>query len=73
MPTVSNPPILLRKEEVMRRIGLRPTQLRKLMKAGDFPQSVQIVPGRGRAVGWLESEVSDWIARRVASRGQPAE
>ena len=32
------------------------------VKSGTFPRQVQLGP---RAVGWLESEVSDWIAERV--------
>lgn len=33
--------------------------------AGDFPKRLQL---SARAVGWLEGEVDDWLARRAAQR-----
>lgn len=33
-----------------------------------FPRPVDL--GRGRAVGWIESEVEDWLADRVEQRGK---
>ncbi|GGG52598.1 hypothetical protein GCM10010964_44670 [Caldovatus sediminis] len=33
--------------------------------AGEFPRRVTLGP---RAVGWLESEINQWIAKRAAER-----
>jgi prophage regulatory protein len=43
--------------------------LYQYIRDGEFPASVQLGP---RAVGWLESDVSDWISARVkvARQGQ---
>jgi|tagenome__1003787_1003787.scaffolds.fasta_scaffold20973904_4 prophage regulatory protein len=41
------------------------TQLWRLEKKGQFPKRVQITPGRH---GWLEEEIDQFIAARVAAR-----
>ncbi|WP_049645534.1 helix-turn-helix transcriptional regulator [Candidatus Rhodobacter oscarellae] len=38
----------------------------RLEKAGQFPKRIQLGPNR---VGWLESEVQDWISERVELHG----
>lgn len=55
-------PRVLRRPEVCRRAGFGPTTLHELVKAHKFPQPFPIT---GRAVGWLESEVSAWILHKV--------
>lgn len=43
------------------------TQLYRLTKAGQFPEKIEISPGR---TAWIESEVEDWMRARIAaSRG----
>jgi prophage regulatory protein len=54
--------VILRRREVQARTGLSRSTIYQYMKAGIFPRSVPLGP---RAVGWLESEVSAWIAGRV--------
>lgn len=54
---------LLRKPEVLARIGLGTTSLYAQIKAGRFPRSLSL---GGRAVAWRESEVENWIAERIA-------
>ncbi len=45
------------------KISKEPTILRRpQVQEGTFPASVSLGP---RAVGWLESDVSDWISVRV--------
>ncbi len=61
------PPRLLRLPEVKARIGLQTTQIYEYMERGIFPKSVKLCPS-GRAVGWLESEINDWISARAAER-----
>lgn len=56
---------LLRLPEVKTRTGLSRTTLYALMSEGKFPRNV---PLGLRCVGWLESEIDDWIAMRIANR-----
>ena len=53
---------ILRLPQVEQRTGLSRSTLYQYMKDGYFPKPVPLGP---RAVGWLESDVSDWIATRV--------
>ncbi|NLZ16736.1 MAG: AlpA family phage regulatory protein [Desulfobulbaceae bacterium] len=65
----SNPaakaPRLLRKPEVLERIGLSNSSLYCFIKKGEFPRQVQL--GK-RAVAWREDEVEQWIAERLPSQ-----
>ena len=61
-PKPSNEPILLRRPQVQQRTGLSRSTLYEYIKDGEFPAPVRL---GARAVGWLESEVSDWIHARV--------
>jgi prophage regulatory protein len=58
----SSSPTILRRLQVQQRTGLSRSSLYQYVKEGAFPASVQLGP---RAVGWLESDVSDWISSRV--------
>lgn len=62
-------PAILRRRQVEQRTGLARSTLYQYIKDGDFPAPVQLGP---RAVGWLESDISAWIAARVKS-ARPAE
>ena len=53
---------------VLERTGLKKTTIYALQKKGTFPHSI---PLTGNAVGWLESEVEAWLARRAATRSRP--
>ena len=57
-----NAPTILRRHQVQQRTGLSRSTLYQYIKDGVFPASVQLGP---RAVGWLESDISDWITARV--------
>jgi len=59
---ISNAPTILRRHQVQQRTGLSRSTLYQYIKNGEFPASVQLGP---RAVGWLESDISDWICARV--------
>lgn len=61
-PKPSNEPTLLRRPQVQQRTGLLRTTLYEYIKDGEFPAPVRLGT---RAVGWLESEVSEWIHARV--------
>jgi prophage regulatory protein len=56
---------LLHTNVVLDRVALSKTQLYRLIKAGEFPKPVPIGTQR---VAFLESEVADWIERRVRAR-----
>lgn len=60
---------ILRLPEVMERTGLGRSSIYLNISENTFPKQI----GLGeRSVGWLESEVNAWIAKRIsASRGQP--
>lgn len=54
---------ILRWPELKNTVGYSRTNIYYLMKKGDFPQAIKL---GGRAIGWLESEVIEWIHDRVA-------
>ena len=55
-------PAFLRRKQVETRTGLSRSTIYQYIKDGASPKPVPLGP---RAVGWLESEVSEWIAGRV--------
>jgi prophage regulatory protein len=52
---------ILRRPEVENRTGLPRSSLYRLVAQGAFPKQRRLSPS---TVGWLESEVSDWINSR---------
>ena len=57
---------ILRLEQVMQVTGLKCSTIYLYSKQGKFPRQVKLGP---KAVGWVASEVQDWIeARKQASR-----
>ena len=65
----TNPPTrFVRLPEVVFRTGLSRSTIKVRMREGCFPRPVLL---GGRAVGWIEAEVDEWIRQRiVASRGE---
>ena len=61
---------LERKPSVLDRTGLSNSTLYDEINAGRFPRPVKI---GARSVGWVKSEVDEWIAQRIAKRDQEAE
>jgi len=55
----------LSKKEVRAKVLYSPAQIARLEEAGKFPKRVPLGPGR---VGWIESEVEDWMRERIARR-----
>lgn len=58
-------PRLLSCEEVSAAVNYSKVHIYRLMDRGEFPKRVQI--GRNR-VGWLESEVAEWLNARIEAR-----
>jgi prophage regulatory protein len=59
---IQRQPAILRRKQVELRTGLSRSTIYQYIKDGVFPKPVPLGP---RAVGWLESDVSEWIAGRV--------
>lgn len=59
---------MLRLPEVCSRTGLSRSSIYLRISKGEFPPPVSL---GGRAVGWLEAEIEDWLAEKVTtSRAQ---
>jgi prophage regulatory protein len=57
---------ILRLPAVKTRTGLSRSTIYLRISQGTFPKPVSL---GGRAVGWLEAEIQDWLQRRIeASR-----
>lgn len=62
-----HPVMILRRKQVEQRTGLSRSTIYLRVAQGDFPKAVSL---GARAVGWLESEIEDWLNCRVEmSRG----
>lgn len=55
----------LRLPDVIQRTGLSKSTIYKMIKEGQFPESVPIY---GQSVAWLSSEVSEWASARINAR-----
>lgn len=65
--TSESPTCFLRLPQVKARTGLSRSSLYAKISRGEFPPPVNL---GARAVGWLESEIDEWISDRVNdSRG----
>lgn len=60
---------ILRLPQVVTKTGLSRSTIYALQKHGEFPKAIQL---GGRAVGWLSSEISQWLAERAAARKEAA-
>ncbi len=65
---------ILRFKHLQQRINLSRSTIYARISAGDFPSPVSLGP---RAVGWLESDIQNWITSRARkevrpSRGSPS-
>ena len=58
---------ILKLPEVMERCALSRSSIYAYISKGNFPRPVTLGL---RAVGWLESEIVDWINQRAEMRGQ---
>lgn len=57
---------ILRLDQVLDRTGLSRSTIYHYISIGAFPKQVMLGGGTsGRAVGWIESEVEEWIARQI--------
>lgn len=54
---------ILRMREICQKLGLCPSTVHDLVARGIFIKPFTLIPG-GRAVGWLEVDVDQWICDR---------
>jgi prophage regulatory protein len=65
--SLNTAPALLRLPAVQSRTGLSRARIYAHIAAGTFPRQINL---GARAVGWIESEINEWINQRIAeSRG----
>lgn len=62
---------ILRRPKVEELTGLGRSAIYEYMARGQFPRPVRL-SDTGKAVGWVEAEVSEWINARVAERDMEA-
>jgi prophage regulatory protein len=58
---------ILRFAQVEDRTGLKHSAIYERIGNGTFPRQVPLGP---KAVGWLETEIDEWIAQRVRRRDE---
>ena len=57
--------VILRLPHVKKRTGLSRSTIYLRISNGEFPTPISL---GGRAVGWLESEVNDWLETKIQNR-----
>ncbi|HGM6729760.1 TPA: helix-turn-helix transcriptional regulator [Stenotrophomonas maltophilia] len=67
--TPVTPSRLLRRAEVLARVGMAKSTLYLRISAGKFPKPVHL----GSSVRWVESEIDSWIQDQMEQRDQTGE
>lgn len=62
--TINKNENILRLPDVKSRTGLSRSTIYLAMKNDYFPKSISLGP---RCVGWIESEINDWIQMQIQS------
>ena len=60
---------ILRRPVIEEITGLARSTIYAAIADGTFPKPIHLGP---RAVGWLETDIDQWLAERVAASRQPA-
>jgi len=60
---------VLKLKDVVEKTGLGKTSIYKLINLKIFPRSINLGL---RSVGWIESEIEDWIQEKINARDQQA-
>ena len=63
--TTTPPTRILRWPDVAKRIPFSKSYAYALQAKGLFPKPIKLIKG-GRAAGYLESEINDWVNARIA-------
>ena len=56
----------LRMRDLPSKVGYRPSTIYALIAAGKFPKPFKLSSG-GRAAGWLETTIDEWISEQAKS------
>ncbi len=64
---------ILRKKEVLHLTGISSATLYRLISKGAFPLSKKLTGDSGRAVGWLESDINNWVNSRMQAENKMKE
>ena len=57
---------IMRLKEVMTVTGLGRSTIYKYISEGQFPEQISL---GARAVGWVDSEIDDWVMSKIDERG----
>ncbi len=60
---------IIRKSELLDRVGLSAMEIWRREKAGQFPRRVKLGPN---SVGWVEEEIDAFLEKLVAARDAEA-
>ena len=61
---------VLRREDVERVTGLPRSTIYDMMSKGTFPKPIRL---GARSVGWIESEIAQWLQSRLEARDRAME
>jgi prophage regulatory protein len=61
--------VILRRKEVEERTGLSCSSIYRHMAQGTFPRAIRLSEN---SVGWLESEIEQWLDLRITERDSAA-
>jgi len=61
---------IIRLKDVIETTGLSRSTIYSYIEQGSFPKSVSL---GGRCVGWVESEITEWVAARIEERDSGSE
>lgn len=64
---------LLSKTQVRQLILLSPVHFGRLEKDGKFPKRVHLGTDRNSRVGWVETEIQEWLKKRIDERDRPTD
>jgi prophage regulatory protein len=65
---IKTPIVILRPAQVAEKKGISRTGQFELLQAGDFPKPIKL--SGARSIGFIESEIDDWIEKRMAARDE---
>ena len=65
MKDIVNHQRVIRKPELLGRLGLSDPTVWRLEKAGRFPRRIQL---GGNSVGWFADEIDQWLSAKGAER-----
>jgi prophage regulatory protein len=57
---------VLRVRDVAKQVGLGRSTIWQLVKEGQFPQPIRL---SGRSVGWLQTDLDEWLKSRTIASG----